>query len=186
MTQETEGWVDCIYLDLKKNFLQGTSQETALETRKYKIEEGWFAEMDGRLFEQQRNENSNRRSEVRMVQRTPSNVMAMGEESLFIPVFTCSKTLILLSPLSLTYFSTLFSHSLSHPLALTASTINMYTLCHLTLWHSFYAARQSLWAVFDPLNHSTFHSFSFTRHTKFVIHTFISFTIHSSSTTGFN
>ena len=30
--------------------------------------EGWFAEMDGRLFEQQRNKTSNKRSVVRMVQ----------------------------------------------------------------------------------------------------------------------
>ena len=47
-------------------FWQGTSQET-LKTRKCRIE-GWFAEMDGRLFEQQRNENSNKRPEVRMMQ----------------------------------------------------------------------------------------------------------------------
>ena len=42
-------------------------QETALETKNCKRIEGWFAEMD-ETFEQQRNENSNKISEVIMVQ----------------------------------------------------------------------------------------------------------------------
>ena len=52
MTQEREGWVDCIYLHLKKAF--DKRQETALETRKCWRIKGWFAEMEGRVFKQQR------------------------------------------------------------------------------------------------------------------------------------
>ena len=64
-----KGWIDCFNLDLKNAFdMLPRKRLTALETRKCRRIEGWFAEIDGRLFEQQRNENNNKRSEVRMVQ----------------------------------------------------------------------------------------------------------------------
>ena len=57
--------VDCIYLNLKKAFDKVPNKR--LEIRRCRNIEGWFAEIDGRVFEQQKNENSNKRSEVRMV-----------------------------------------------------------------------------------------------------------------------
>ena len=44
----------------------GTVYYNQVNTHKHRP--GWFVEMDGRLFEQQRNENNNKRSEVRMMQ----------------------------------------------------------------------------------------------------------------------
>ena len=38
----------------QEGFLQGISQETALKIRKSRRIERWFADMDGRLFEQQK------------------------------------------------------------------------------------------------------------------------------------
>ena len=91
-------------------------------------------------------------------------------------LLACYNSLIFFSPFPLTYSITLSYFTVGCLLALTTTTILMHTFFVISLSGILNIA------VFDPLSHSTFYHFSLTRHTKFVILTFI---IHSTATTCF-
>ena len=85
----------------------------------------------------------------------------------------CSNPLNLLSPLFQMYSSTILSLEVIH-------------LQPLSLLNIIHSMRYNYFIVLDLiLSITSLHSFTSTRHNKFVIHTYINFSFHSSFSTGF-
>ncbi len=57
IVQERDGWVDCIYLDLKKAFDKVPHTRSLWKLENRRIERG-NVKLDGKLFKGKRNENS--------------------------------------------------------------------------------------------------------------------------------
>ena len=88
----------------------------------------------------------------------------------------CCNPLILHSPFYIIYSSTLSSHYTGgSPCIHKIYHTHLNFLSHHNLWHC-------QGGELESLNLSTFHSSTLTRHTKYVIHTCMTFTIHSSHT----
>ncbi len=60
IVQERDGWVDCVYLDLKHTY------KIIMEAGKQRRIEGGNVKLDGKLFKGKRNENSGKGQKIGM------------------------------------------------------------------------------------------------------------------------
>ncbi len=66
ITQERDGWGDCVFRSKKKSFRHSSPQQATMEARKYRRIKWKNSKLDGKLLKEERSENSGERCKIKM------------------------------------------------------------------------------------------------------------------------